>query len=176
MIGKVIIVSVLAVLVADLATASTVVDSQAPSEHEMEAYEQVDILLSTCDWPESVHSDSGDSVKRAVGLLRQSLEEMSQYAPEAESSESAQVRGYSVELTKKLLKLHDLINSDNFVSASVPIGLRILDMVKAGKQLAHLEDMLVALVSAHEDGIERQEGSSESGRGFWCRLWHKICD
>lgn len=178
MIGKVIIVScVLSVLVGEAAT--TTGGQTKPDESELEAYEQVNMLLGTCDWPESVHSDSSYSLAKAVALLRQSLEDISQNAPKTESSQSAQVRGYTVKLAEELLRLHDLIetpkDSDRFESASEPVGLRILDMVKAGKQLAELENMLVALVTAREERVERRDGQ-KSKRSFWCKLWHKICD
>lgn len=175
MIGKAIISSVLAVSTLMVVAAAV---GEEPDEHEKEAYAQVDMLLSTCDWSENIRSDgSGYSVEKKVELLRQTLQDIARATPDTESSNAAQVRGYTIELTKRLLSLHDLIKAkddSSFKAASEPVGLRIHDMVKSGQRLPYLEDLLVALVSARED---RAEGdNSEKGRGFWCKLWHKICD
>lgn len=131
----------------------------ALSKAQEEAYYQVDVLLSTEPQDDSEKGISA-SIKSANKLLQSTLADI-QVGPAAESSYSGEVRGETIDLLRKLISLHEMVErkekKEVIYAISEDIGTNLVGVWQSKNRLAHLESHLVRLVSLIEEKSDKPE-------------------
>lgn len=158
------------ILVAVLLLKTVALPQIGASPVEEEAYYQVDVLLAVAESQDnSNNKDIYASVKGANDLLQSTLAELQQYlAPE--SSNSAEIRGETIDLLEKLISLYQMVEKKEqkgaFYAISEEIGTKLVDVWRVKSKLTHLENYLVKLVSLIEENSDNKKGNDQEKSWF----------